>query len=155
LSALAPNAQLPCFPVDVIEFEKRRLTCAQAQSGEQEQDGVIAAAQWSGAVDAVQQLPDLIRRDRSRDCCHRPIGHDWNRGAQIKFQLAVVTGKSEERAQSAGQQFRPFGMQTPSLALHKSHDVVRAQLGPHHRAGPETRLKETEDEWNIVDDRGP
>src|ERR1041385_6034897 len=46
-------------------------------------------------------------------------------------------------------------MQTPSLALHKSHDVVRAQFGPYDRAGPETLLEEIEDEWNVVDDRGP
>ena len=109
LSALPPNAQLPCFPVDVIEFEKRRLTCAQAQASEQEQDGVIAAAQWSGAVDAVQQLPDLIRLDRSRDGRHRPMGHDWNRGAQIKLHLAAVTGKSEERAQALVRSFDRLG----------------------------------------------
>src|SRR6516165_8934975 len=55
LTGLAPNTQLPCFPVDIIEFEERHLTCAQPQSGEHKQDGVIAAAQCCGAVDTVQQ----------------------------------------------------------------------------------------------------
>jgi hypothetical protein len=83
LPGLAPNTQLPCFPIDVIEFEKGNLTCAQPQSGEHEQDGVIAAAYCRGAVDTVQHLPDLIRRDRSWNRCHRPMGHDWNGSTQI------------------------------------------------------------------------
>src|SRR5512133_2194157 len=44
-------------------------------------------------------------------------------------------------------------MQTPRLALHKPHDVVRTQLRPDHRAVPKTLLEETAGERNIVDDR--
>jgi len=74
--------------------------------------------------------------------------------AQIQLHLATVTGEPKKRAQSAGEEFRSFGMRPPCLAFYKPHDVVRTRLRPHDRAGPETILEEAEDERNVVDDGG-
>ncbi len=81
------------------------------------------------------------------------MGHDWNGSTQIQLHLAAVTRISKKRAQSAGQEFRSFRMQTPRLTLHKPHHVVRTQLGPHDRAVPETLLEKTADERNVIDGR--
>lgn len=44
LPTLAVHIQMSGVPVDIIELERRHFASAQSQSGEQEQNGVIAKA---------------------------------------------------------------------------------------------------------------
>ena len=97
LATLTAYQQASRSPINVIELEKGHLTGAQPEPCEQEQDGVVPTPSSGASVDTGQQPAYLIRRNRSGNRRHRPVGHRWNAGGQIKGNVAAIERVSSGR----------------------------------------------------------
>jgi len=91
LATLAAYMQLSRVPVDVIEFETCHFARTQAQSCEQQQDGIVTTPCRLIPIDAAQQLTDFIGCDRPGDRRHRPVRHDRYGDGQIPGEVAPIT----------------------------------------------------------------
>jgi len=66
-ATFAANDQLTGPPTNVIELEKRDLSCPESESGEQQYDGVIATTDRGRLVRRGQHTIDVFRREERRD----------------------------------------------------------------------------------------
>src|SRR6185437_7160494 len=109
---LTATASLPSYtqrtrvPVDVLKLQRNYLPGTQSQSGQKEQDRVVASSDYSTAVDVQQHLAYLVCRNRPGDERHRPARHDRHRCDQIRAYLPAVAPIVQEGSQSCGQQLR-------------------------------------------------
>lgn len=63
---LSVNGQLGSFPVNVLEFQVGDLTRTEAEPGQQEQDGMVAAPTVGTAVTAPYETAHVLCRNRGR-----------------------------------------------------------------------------------------
>jgi hypothetical protein len=89
--ALASNDELPYLPVDIVERHQHDLLRAQAQSGQDEQDGEIALAGGCPLITLPEQALDLVRHQRFWQRGQSPVGHGENRARQVVLQVATKT----------------------------------------------------------------
>src|SRR5436853_6703609 len=101
--AFSSNAHLSDVPVNVIELEKSHFAGTQPQPCEQQDDRVVAAADRSMPIDARQQLTDLVRSNRTRDRCHRPICDSGHCGSQVQSHSSAIARVTQEGTQGSGQ----------------------------------------------------
>jgi len=62
--AFAPDNDLACLPIDVIQGHEHDLAGAEPEPGQDEQDGEIALTGGRPLITLAEQLPHLFRRQR-------------------------------------------------------------------------------------------
>jgi hypothetical protein len=93
--ALASDDDLACLPVDVVQGHLHDLARAEAQSGEDQQDGEIALAGWSPLITLPEQASDFMWRQRRGHRGQSPIGHGEDRPGQVRASGHHGTAKTD------------------------------------------------------------
>ena len=87
--AFASNEQFASLPIDVFEGHEHDLAGAEPKSGQNEQDGEIAAASSGLPIALAEQPPHLIRRQRWWYRGQSPIGYREDCTRQVVGQIAT------------------------------------------------------------------
>jgi hypothetical protein len=61
-AALTMDDQLPRLPIDILQTQGGHFVGAQAQPGQEQNNGVIAPPLWTTPVDGLQQALDVLGR---------------------------------------------------------------------------------------------
>jgi hypothetical protein len=89
-------------------LEGHYLSGTQAEAGQQEKDGVIAAAGGGLTVAGTKHTFNLIGAQVLGYGGQAPIGDGGHRKSQVDLQFPVLKKEAEERAESGGYQLCPF-----------------------------------------------
>lgn len=127
-TSLSSYIQATGLPVDVAQLERNDLPRTQSQSGQKEEDRVVASPDCSTAIDVRQHLSHLVWGYCPRDERHRPTRHDRHRREQIRADLPAVAPVTQEGSQSRGQQLCSLYMKTRCLSSDESDNIPGTQL---------------------------
>ena len=94
---LTSNEQLLISPVNVFESEGHYLSGTQAEAGQQEKDGVIAAAGGGLTVAGAKHPFNLIGAQVLGYGGQAPIGDGGRRKSKVDLQFPVLKKEVEER----------------------------------------------------------
>jgi hypothetical protein len=152
-AAPAAHGQLSCAPIDVIELQGHHFPGAHSESGQHQQDRIVAPPYRALPIDAGEELPGLLGRDRPWDRSHRPAGDNRNGSGQVQCDFSAQAGVLKKGAQRRGHELGSLHVQTPGAALDESHNICSSQIRKAHSSVAESMLKKLSDERDIVDDR--
>ena len=96
MTAFTLNAHVSGVPVNVLELESCHFARSESQSREQQQNRVVAATYWSTTIDGGKQLAHSIRRNRTGNRRHRPVGDGGNSGGQVKRDVPTIACIAQE-----------------------------------------------------------
>ncbi len=97
-ATLPANDQLTSPPPNVIELKSHHLPGAEAESREQQQDGVIATTDGRRPIRRGQHLSDLLRREKRRNS-RVPVRAD--RRHRLREVRGLVTPQKEKPKKGA------------------------------------------------------
>ena len=123
------DGHLAGFPIDIFQIERNNFSGPQAQSGEQQQDGVISPAQRRLAITTTQDALYRSWWEEFRQCRPRPIGYGGHAGSQIQRDFSVVPQVAEKGSECRHQQFGSSWAEPMSVTLHKPGDVGGTKRG--------------------------
>ena len=87
---LTSNEQLAGSPVNVIELEGHNLSGTEAEAGQQEKDGVIAAAGGGLTIAGTKHTFNLIGAQVLGYRGQAPIGDGGHRKSQVDLHLSLI-----------------------------------------------------------------
>ena len=102
-----------------------------------------------------KQLTYVLCGNRPWNRSHRPVGHDRNRGGQIKRNLPEISPIVQEGPQCSGHELRSLHVQSWRLTLYKPHNIACTETREPDSSRTKTAFEETADERNVVDNRRP
>jgi hypothetical protein len=120
---LTSNEQLAGSPVNVIELEGHNLSGTEAEAGQQEKDGVIAAAGGGLTIAGAEHLFNLIWAQVLGYGGQAPIGNGGHRKSQINLQLPVLKKEAKEGAESGRNQLCPSGAHGRCIPQNKIRNI--------------------------------
>jgi hypothetical protein len=96
--SLASNDDFAGSPVDVIELESHHFTGAEAETGKQKKDGVVAAAGRGATVAGFEQTFDFLRTQVLGHGGQPPISYRWYRSGHCGLVIPPAeTGTGRKR----------------------------------------------------------
>ena len=121
--SLTANEQLPGSPVKVIELEGHYLSGTQAEAGQQEKDGVIAAAGGGLTVAGAEYTFNLVGAQVLGYGGQAPVGDGGHRKSQVDLQFPVLKKEAEEGAESGRNQLCPSGAHGRCIPQNKVRNI--------------------------------
>jgi len=121
------HREQPPGPIEILQTQVDDLAGTQPQSGEQEQNTVIALANDGALITALQEQLDLRGLEIFGHPCQAPIRHRRHDGRQIDSDLATLIEKTQEAAKRRDHQLSRLGRETVRLREYETGEVVRLQ----------------------------
>src|SRR5208283_166910 len=132
LAAALPGAQaeLPHTPIQVVEFERGDLACAQAQTGQQREDRAVTIRRRTRRGRTLQQPRELLRGEVRRQA-GVPCAPDGRDGAVEPARSNTTPGKeSQEGARGARRRRAAVPAPVYGLLLDELGHPQDGQAGP-------------------------
>jgi len=127
--ALAADDDLPLPPAQVVELERHDLARAQAEAGQEQEDGVISASDCRGSVAGVEQPLDIRGGEGARHLRLAPLAYRRDARRQIARGLAAQEEEPQERAQRAGHALQGTGRPARCPGAQEVADRLRVERG--------------------------
>src|SRR5947209_6040800 len=93
---LSREWSLTGVPVDVLELQVGDLPRTKAEPGQQQQDGVVAAATVCATVTAPDEPEHFVRRNEARESGQSPVRNGGYRGPEVHLGRSLQIREAQE-----------------------------------------------------------
>jgi hypothetical protein len=123
LLSFSPDRNLPCSPVNVVEFHRHHFAGPEAEPGQQQEDRVVPPSDLGALITAAQETFDLFCTEILGDGRQPPVGHRGNASGEVRHDLSSLQQEAEEGPQRRHHQLRSLWRHRAGMALDEARDV--------------------------------